>query len=62
MDQIEDFIFDDMCEEYFPAIEWMLEDCDDVDEKDIPKYLAEDEDMTMEQANRIYEAYKINNA
>ena len=27
MDLVSDFVFDDMCEEFFPAIEWMLEDC-----------------------------------
>ena len=62
MDQIEDFIFDDMCEEFFPAIEWMLEECDDVEEKDIPKLLTEDDDMTLDQAKRIFAAYKENNA
>ena len=59
MDLESDFIFDDMCDEYWPAIDWMLEECDDIDEDDIPKYLAED-GLTIEQANRVYDAYKCN--
>lgn len=62
MDLESDFIFDDMCELFFPAIEWMLEECDDVEEKDIPKLLTEDDEIDLDQAKRIFEAYKENHA
>ena len=62
MDLVSDFIFDDMCEEFFPAIKWLLEECDDVKEKDIPQLLTEDDDMTLDQAKRIFKAYKENHA
>jgi hypothetical protein len=62
MDLESDFIFDDMCELFFPAIEWMLEECDDVEEKDIPKLLTEDDEIDLDQAKRIFAAYKENNA
>ena len=61
MDLESDFIFDDMCEELFPAIKWLLEECDDVKDKDIPKLLTEDEEITLEQAVRIFESYKESN-
>tara|TARA_R100000656_G_scaffold95049_3_gene68965 strand:- start:285 stop:473 length:189 start_codon:yes stop_codon:yes gene_type:complete len=60
MDLESDFIFDDMCEAVFPAIEWMLED-DDVKPADIPELLAEEDDINLEQAERLYKAYKVNN-
>ena len=60
MDLESDFIFDDMWEAVFPAIEWMLED-DDVKPADIPELLAEEDDINLEQAERLYKAYKVNN-
>jgi len=61
MDLESDFIFDDICDSVFPAIQWMLEECDDIREEDIPRYITEDENISLEQAHKIYEAYKINN-
>jgi hypothetical protein len=61
MDLESDFIFDSMCDDLFPVIKWMLEECDDVKEKDIPQMLTEDEDVTMEQAERIFIAYSYMN-
>ena len=58
MDLESDFIFDDMCEALFPAIKWLLEECDDVKDEEIPQLLTEDEDITLEQAVRIFESYK----
>lgn len=60
MDLESDFIFDLMCDEFWPVIDWLLEE-DDVKEKDIPQLITEDEEISLEQAVRIFESYKESN-
>ncbi len=60
MDLESDFIFDLMCDEFWPVIDWLLEE-DDVKEKDIPQLITEDGEIDLDQAKRIVAAYKVNN-